>query len=70
MKTVSFRQAKADDLRRVICVTRLAYKIPYKENTLVTKPHEPKDIVKQFAEKRFFAIARHLPWQDRGVSQV
>lgn len=50
------RHAKPDELARVIFITKLAYKIPYKENTLVTKSHEPKDVKEQFSRKKFFII--------------
>lgn len=44
LPNISIRHAKLNELLRVMLVTKLAYKIPYKENTMVTEPHEPGDI--------------------------
>ncbi|MBU1246890.1 GNAT family N-acetyltransferase [Patescibacteria group bacterium] len=52
----ALRQAKHNELARVIYITKLAYKIPYKADTLITRPHEPEDIVDQFKRKGFFII--------------
>jgi len=40
MLNISIRHAKLDELSRVKYITKLAYKIPKKDNTLVTRPHE------------------------------
>jgi len=52
----TFRHAKQNELARVTFITKLAYKIPYKENTLITKSHEPKDIADHFKNKKLFII--------------
>ena len=53
MSSPSIRQAKLCDLARTIYVTKLAYKIPYREKTLITIPNEPKDLEIQFIKKEF-----------------
>ena len=52
----TFRHAKLKELARVIFITKLAYRIPYKKKTIITKPHEPKDVKDQFLKKEFFII--------------
>ncbi len=56
MNKIITRQAKLSELSRVSYITKLAYKIPYKENALVTKSHEPKDLAERFLKKEFFII--------------
>jgi hypothetical protein len=56
MAKISIRRAKLNELPRVTFITKLAYKIPYKENTLITKSHEPKDVNEQFSKNNFFII--------------
>jgi predicted N-acetyltransferase YhbS len=60
MPRISIRHAKLDELPRIIFITRLAYKIPYKKDTLVTVSHEPKDVKYQFAKNDFSIIAAIL----------
>jgi len=56
MEKIIFRQAVLNDLPSVLDITKRAYGIPYKENTLVTSPHEPEDVKNKFIEKEFFII--------------
>lgn len=56
MPNISIKYATLSELSRVMLVTKLAYKIPYKENTLVTKPHEPENIKEKFLNKDFFVL--------------
>jgi len=56
MLDISIRHAKLNELPRVKYITKLAYKIPYKDNTLVTKSHEPKNIKDSFLKKEFHII--------------
>jgi len=50
------KHAKLNELSRVKYITKLAYKIPYKNNTLITKSHEPKNIKDSFLKKEFYVI--------------
>ena len=52
MSKVSVRRAKLNEYSRIKFITKLAYKIPYKKDTLVTKPHESKDEECQFKKKK------------------
>ena len=56
MSHISIRHAKSNELLRIKYITKLAYKIPYKENTLITKSHEPNNIKSSFFKKEFFVI--------------
>lgn len=56
MPDILIRQAKPNELPRIIYITKLAYKIPYKDGALTTKAHEPKNIKEVFAKKEFFAL--------------
>lgn len=56
MPKFSIRHAQISELPRVMLITKLAYKIPYKEGALITKSHEPVDIKIQFSNKNFFAL--------------
>jgi len=56
MKKINIKQAGFCDLARVRYITKLAYKIPYKEETLVTKPHEPKDEESKIKNKEEFIV--------------
>lgn len=56
MPNISIRHATAAELHRVVLVTELAYKIPYKENTIITKPHEPENVKEKFLNKDFFVL--------------
>jgi len=64
----TLRHAKLNELARVKFITKLAYKIPYKENTLITKSHEPKDVKEQFSRKEFFIIVAF--YNDKIVGAV
>lgn len=64
----TLRQAKLNDLARIIFITKLAYKVPYKKNTLITKSHEPKDIADQFKRKEFFIIV--ASYNDKIIGAV
>lgn len=57
MPNISIRHAKFIELPRIILITKLAYKIPYKENTITTKPHEPENVKQMFLNKKFFVLA-------------
>ena len=48
MPDISIKHAKLNELSHVKYITKLAYKIPYKNNTLITKSHEPKNIKDNF----------------------
>ena len=50
---MQIRHARLSELPRVIYITRLAYKHPYKKDGLITRPHEPKDLEDKFAKKEF-----------------
>lgn len=56
MVKFSIRHAKLNELPRIKYITKLAYKIPYRENTSITKSHEPDNIKSGFSEKEFFII--------------
>jgi GNAT superfamily N-acetyltransferase len=56
MIKIAIRQFKIRELARVRYITKLAYKIPYKEETLVTKPHEPKDEESKIKNKEEFIV--------------
>ncbi len=56
MSYISIRHAKLNELFRIKYITKLAYKIPYKENTLITRSHEPDNIKSGFSKKEFFII--------------
>jgi len=56
MSKISIRSAKFDDLSRVSYITKLAYKISFQKGTIVTKPHESKNIKEEFLNKEFFII--------------
>ena len=56
MLDISIKHAKLNELPRVKYITKLAYKIPYKNNTLITKSHEPKNIKDSFFKKEFYVI--------------
>lgn len=56
MVQILIRHANLNELSRVISITKLAYKIPYKKDTLVTKSHESKDVNEQFSKNKFFII--------------
>ena len=53
---VLIRQAKLEDLPRVVFITKLAYKTSYKPNTPITKAHQPADLKNKFLNKEFFAL--------------
>lgn len=57
MPNISIRHATANELYRILLITKLAYKISYKENTITTKPHEPENIKEKFLNKDFFVLA-------------
>ena len=56
MLNISIRHAKSNELLRIKYITKLAYKISYKENAFITRSHEPDDIKNSFLEKEFFII--------------
>jgi len=56
MSDISIRYAKSNELLRIKYITKLAYKIPYRENTFITKSYEPDNIKSSFLEKEFFII--------------
>lgn len=56
MPNISIKYATLNELSRVMLITKLAYKIPYKENTITTKPHEPENIKERFLNKDFFVL--------------
>jgi len=56
MSNLLFRHAKLNELPRVKYITKLAYKIPYKENSLITRSHEPNNLKDVFLSKEFFII--------------
>lgn len=56
MSNISIKYATLNELPRVMLITKLAYKIPYKENTIITKPHEPENIKEKFLNKDFFVL--------------
>ncbi len=56
MPNISFRNANPTDLSRIKYITKLAYKIPYKENGLITKSPEPENLKDLFVNKQFFVI--------------
>jgi len=60
MSYISIRHAKSNELLRIKYITKLAYKIPYKENTPITRSHEPDDIESDFFKKEFFVIVAVL----------
>lgn len=53
---VKIRQAKLEDLSRIVFITNLAYKAPYKTGAPITKPHQTKDIKEKFLKKEFSAL--------------
>lgn len=56
MKNIKIKQAKLEDLSRVVYITKFAYRHPYKKNALITKSHESADLRDDFMKKRFFAL--------------
>jgi len=56
MLNISIRYAKLNELSRVKYITKLAYKIPHKDNILVTRLHEPKNIQDSFLKKEFYVL--------------
>lgn len=62
------RQAKFDELSRIIYITKLAYKIPYKNVNFVTQPHESKDEQEQIKNKEEFIIVAII--KDKIVGAV
>ncbi len=56
MYSISFRHAKLNDLTRVKYITKLAYKISYKENSFITRSHEPNNLKDVFLSKKLFII--------------
>ncbi len=56
MLKILIRFAKVADLSRVSYITRLAYKIPFQEGAIVTRPHESRNIKEKFLNKEFFVI--------------
>lgn len=60
MSYISIRNAKSNELFRIKYITKLAYKIPYKENTPTTKPHKSNNIKINFFKKEFFVIVAIL----------
>ena len=56
MTNISIRHAKLNELSRITFITKVAYKIPYKANSLITKSCEPKNIKDKFLNKNFFVI--------------
>ena len=56
MIEVVIRQFKISELARVRYITKLAYKVPYKGEALVTKPHEPKDEENKIKNKEEFIL--------------
>ena len=56
MLDIFIKHAKLNELSRVEYITKLSYKIPYKNNTLITKLHEPKNIKDSFLKKEFYVI--------------
>ena len=64
----SIRHAKLNELLRIKYITKLAYKIPYKEDTLITKSYEPDNIKSSFSKKEVFIIV--AIFNDRIVGAV
>ncbi len=56
MINISIRYAKLNELSRITFITKFAYKIPYKANSLITKSCEPKNIKDKFLNKEFFVV--------------
>lgn len=56
MYSISFRHAQVNELTRVKYITKLAYKIPYKKNSLITRSHEPNNLKDIFLSKKLFII--------------
>ncbi len=56
MTKITIRQGRPAELRRVIAVTRMAYRIPYISGARTTIPHVPKNIHFRFHNKEFFTI--------------
>ena len=56
MSDISIRHAKLNELLRIKYITKLAYKIPYRENTFITKSYESDNIKSSFLEKEFCII--------------
>jgi len=56
MNPVLIKKARINDLPRIKYITRLAYQVPYKGKTVITKPHESKNLKPDFQDKKFFAL--------------
>lgn len=56
MEYITVRHAKLNELPRIIYITKLAYKVPYKKDILITGSNEPKDVDDKFKKKEFFII--------------
>ena len=52
MTEIKIRRAKPEDLDRVKCVTRQAYKIPIKQHGFVTRVTEPETLRRDLADDR------------------
>lgn len=56
MKT-KIRQTKLAEFSRVKAITKKAYSIPYKQNGLITTPHESENEKEQVLKKEVFILA-------------
>ena len=68
MITIFIRQFKIRELIRVRYITKLAYKVPYKEETLITKPHESEDEENKIKNKEEFILVALI--EDKIVGAV
>lgn len=57
MPNISFRHVTINELSRIMLITKLAYQAPHKENSVITKPHEPENTREMFLSKKFFVLA-------------
>ncbi len=60
MPRISIRYAESNELTRILYITKLAYKVPYKENTPVTAPHEPVNIRERFLKNEIKIVVAIL----------
>ena len=56
MNRIIIRKAKFSELSRITAITKWAYRALNKNATLITKPHEPKELNEQFQKKEFFVL--------------
>lgn len=50
---IVIRKPKLEELKRVIRITKQAYKVPYKERGIITKSPESPDFISKYQNKEF-----------------